>query len=288
MKLIRILPVLLLVSVFSHAQYWHVGIFGGLSAYNGDLVDRLLPSHGQTKPALGLDVSYELNDHVNIRAGFIYGRVAGYDKYINSLELKNRNLSFETSIMEGSLVGEYNFFSLYERRFTPYAYGGLAVFHYNPYAYDLGNNKVDLKPLSTEGQGIAGYNIRPYSLTQPAVPLGVGVKFAISDNLRVGVEASYRVLFTDYLDDVSKTYIDEADLLAAKGQKAVDMSYRGNEIPTGSPLYPAKGVNRGNASAKDAYYFIGLRINMRLGSFERNESRSRGSKKGYGCPTNVL
>ena len=290
MKLIRLLPVLLLVSAFSHAQSWHVGVFGGLSSYNGDVVDRIFPAHGQTKGAVGLDLTYEYNDHINIRGGYTYARVSGYDKFNKSEELQKRNLSFETAISEFSLVGEYNIFSLYETRFTPYIYAGLAVFHYNPYAYDATNTKTYLKPLSTEGEGITGYSNKAYSLTQPAIPLGVGVKYAITDNIRIGAEAGYRVLFTDYLDDVSKLYVDEADLLAAKGQKAVDMAYRGDEVANGSPLYPAKGIQRGNASSKDAYYFVGLHLSFRLGTSDRNGfgASRRSSKKGYGCPSNML
>lgn len=291
MKFIRVLPVLLLVSAFSHAQNWHIGIFGGIASYNGDLVDKIFPAHGQSKGALGLDVTYEYNDHINIRGGYTFGRISGYDKFNKSEELQRRNLSFETAISEFSLVGEYNIFSLYERRFTPYIYAGVAIFHYNPYAYDLGNIKTYLRPLSTEGEGISGYNNRAYSLTQPAIPLGVGIKFAVSDNLRIGAEAGYRVLFTDYLDDVSKLYIDQNDLLAAKGQKAVDMAYRGNEIPNGNPLYPAKGVQRGNASSKDAYYFVGLHLSFRLGTSDGSGFGSgggRAKRKGYGCPANML
>lgn len=53
---------------------------------------------------------------------------------------------------------------------------------------------------------------------------------SLNDNLRIGVEAGLRKLFTDHLDDVSGNYVDEADLLAAKGQLAVDLSYRGDEV----------------------------------------------------------
>ena len=290
MKFIRVLPALLLVSAFSHAQSWHVGVFGGVAAYNGDLVDKIFPAHGQTKGTVGVDVAYEYNEHISIRGGYMYSRVSGYDKFNKSEELQKRNLSFETAISEFSLVGEYNIFSLDQTRFTPYVYAGIAVFHYNPYAYDATNTKTYLKPLSTEGEGITGYNNKAYSLTQPAIPLGVGIRYAITDNIRIGAEAGYRVLFTDYLDDVSKLYVDQADLLAAKGPKAVEMAYRGDEVVNGSPFYPAKGVQRGNASSKDAYYFVGLHLSFRLGTSDGNGfgSGRRASKKGYGCPANVL
>jgi Domain of unknown function (DUF6089) len=290
MKSICLLPVLLLASIFVHGQNWHIGVFGGAAAYNGDLVDKIFPAHSQTKPAVGIDLTYEYNEHINIRGGFIYAKVAGYDKYSKSLALLERNLSFETSISEFSILCEYNIFNLYETPFTPYIYAGLAVFYYNPYASDVNNIKTFLKPLSTEGEGLSGYpNRKPYSLTQPAIPFGVGFKYAISDNVRIGIEAGYRKLFTDYLDDASTTYADENDLLAAKGQKAVDMAYRGDETPLGSPFYPGKGAQRGNSTNKDSYYTIGLHLSFRLGAAgDVGSNGHRSGRKNYGCPANMF
>jgi hypothetical protein len=195
-----------------------------------------------------------------------------------------RNLAFETAISEFSVVGEYYLNDLYERRFSPYVFAGLAAFHFDPYAYNGTREKIFLKPLSTEGQGIAGYPDRkPYRLTQMAIPFGGGVKFAVTEKLRVGLEGSFRKLFTDYLDDVSTTYIDPADLLAARGQLAVDMSYRGDEAANPDPNYPAKGYQRGGADKKDFYYSVGVHLTYRLGS--GNSAASRKSKTG--CPSNV-
>ncbi len=102
-------------------------------------------------------------------------------------------------------------------------------------------NRVYLKPLSTEGEGLPGYPDRkPYSLTQLAIPFGGGVKFAITNDWHIGLEVGLRKLFTDYLDDVSSTYADPNDLLTAKGQLAVDLSYRGDEVVGGDPVYPTK------------------------------------------------
>ena len=123
--------------------------------------------------------------------------------------------------------------------------------------------KYYLKPLSTEGQGLPGYpDKKTYSLTQLAIPFGGGVKFAVTDNLHLGLEVGFRKLFTDYLDDVSTTYADPADLLVARGQLAVDMSYRGDDV--GNPIYPAKGAGRGGPNYNDTYYFTGLHLTYRL------------------------
>ncbi|MFL5789461.1 MAG: DUF6089 family protein, partial [Flavisolibacter sp.] len=204
--------------------------------------------------------------------------------------LRKRNLSFQSSITELSVVGEFYTFDLSNKRWSPYVFAGLAVFHFNPYAYDKMNNKVFLKPLSTEGEGLQGYpDSKPYSLTQLAIPFGAGVKYAINDNILIGAEVGLRKTFTDYLDDVSSKYADALDLFNAKGQEAVLLSYRGYEVQGGSPAYPEKGAQRGNPNSKDYYYFTGITISFRLnGKGEGFSFTHRPGKKGYGCPANPL
>jgi hypothetical protein len=90
------------------------------------------------------------------------------------------------------------------------------------------------------------------------------------------------------LDDVSTSYPDYNDLLAAGGQTAVDFSYRGDEVPGGDPAFPTKSTQRGSAAQKDIYYFTGINISFRP-SFDGGgggSMRNRGfGKKGkFGCP----
>jgi opacity protein-like surface antigen len=287
MRRFWLLGSLILLNVAAFSQKIHVGVFGGLSAYEGDLVDKIFPKK-VTNGVIGVTVNYELMDQFIIRGGFNYSIVGGADRFSKNDSLRARNLAFETKITEFSLVGEYYFFNLYDQKFSPYLFAGLAVYHFNPYAYNGNKEKIFLQPLSTEGEGLSQYPDRkPYALTQPAIPLGGGVKYAITDNLRIGLELGMRKLFTDYLDDVSKTYVDPNDLLAAKGQLAVDMSYRGDELPGGNPSYPSKGAQRGGANHKDWYYFLGLHLTYRLGSGEGGGGSSYmpGRKnKRYGCP----
>lgn len=276
---------LLLFTVTASAQRFHIGVFGGLSAYNGDLTEKIFPKK-VTNAAIGITGNYELTDNLVLRAGYTYSVVGGADRYSTNPGRVLRNLSFETSISEFSLVAEYYLLNLYDNRFTPYVFGGLALYHFNPYAYDgASNQKIYLKPLSTEGQGIPGYQVQPYSLTQFAIPFGGGVKYALTSNIHIGLEAGIRKLFTDYLDDVSGNYADPNDLLAAHGQQAVDLSYRGDEVAGGDPTYPLKGVQRGG-KYKDFYYFTGLHITYRLGNGYERGLFGRGRNK-TGCPANV-
>lgn len=279
----RILIFFLFIASAGTAQRVHVGLFSGLAAYNGDLTDKYFPKK-VTNGAIGVTVNYELTDQVIIRGGFTYSVVGGADRYSNKPDLVARNLSFETSIAEFSVLGEYYLYNLYDRPFSPYLFAGLAVYHFNPYTFTGNNQKVYLQPLSTEGQGLAAYPDRkPYSLTQLAIPFGGGVKFAITDAWHIGLELGLRKLFTDYLDDVSTTYADPNDLLAAKGQLAVDLSFRGDEVAGGSTAYPSKGAIRGSAKNKDWYYFFGIHLTYRLGSI--NGLFGKGGNKKYACPS---
>jgi opacity protein-like surface antigen len=292
MKRASILILFLAFAAIVSAQRFHIGVFGGVAAYNGDLTDKIYPKK-VTNGAIGITANYELTDNIMLRGGYTYAVVGGADRYSSKPSLVARNLSFETAIHEFSLIGEYYLLKLNENRISPYAFAGLAIYRFNPYAFDGGTDKIYLKPLSTEGQGLPGYADRePYSLTQAAIPVGAGVKFAVTDNLRIGLELGLRKLFTDYLDDVSTTYAAPADLLAGRGQLSVDMSYRGDDV--GNPAYPDKGAQRGSSAKKDTYYFTGLHLTYRLGGNNGGGGGrifggggGRKGNKNMGCPVNV-
>lgn len=271
-----VLALLLATTAFSQ---FRLGVFGGVANYHGDLQERLWHT---PRGAFGLTGTFTLSDRFNLRAGLTFAQLAAADSTSKQSDLRARNLSFQTALTEFSLVGEYNFFNLDQIRWTPYVFAGLAVFHYNPYTYDAAGRQVFLQPLGTEGQGVQGYG-QPYSLTQFALPFGGGVKFNLTDRIQLGLEAGLRKTFTDYLDDVSSGYAAPTDLAAGPGgQRAVDLSYRGDELPGGDPNYPAKGFPRGGAQFKDYYYFTGLHLNFVLGG--DGDSR-RDRRSGYGCPT---
>jgi hypothetical protein len=141
MKNLRLVIILIFISSSVFGQRVHLGIFGGFSAYNGDLTDKIFPKK-VTNGAIGITVNYELADQFMLRAGFTHTIVGGADRFSSSRDLVKRNLAFETVINEFSAVGEYYLFNLNERSYSPYAFAGLAVYHFNPYAFDATHNKV--------------------------------------------------------------------------------------------------------------------------------------------------
>ena len=279
MRKLIFVAVLITASYFSFSQV-HLGLFGGIGNYQGDLINSAYVGK-LTRVAAGITGEFEISSKLSLRAGFTFAQIAGDDQYNSKDYLKLRNINFESNIAELSLVAQYYTFSFENKRWSPYVFGGVAVYHFNPYILTTSDEKIFLKPLSTEGQGLTGYDTKPYSLTQFALPFGAGVKYAINDNIRVGAEVGLRKLFTDYLDDISTNYADENDLRAERGDLSVQVAYRGDEVPGGDPNYPAKGAQRGGVDQKDWYYLTGLTLSFRLGS---GGLFGGGGKGKYGCP----
>jgi opacity protein-like surface antigen len=281
MKIFLLSLLIFVLNINTDAQNLHLNLFAGTSNYSGDLQDKGF-TLSQSHFAGGFGVSYDITDHFSVQSALTFGTISANDKYGRN---KARNLNFNSAISEVNVGVQYFITPLSEHVLTPYVFAGLAVYHFNPYTTDTAGAKTYLKPLSTEGEGfIQGKN--NYNLTQFAIPFGAGVKFSLSDNVNVGLEMGYRKLFTDYLDDVSTTYVDQSALLAGRGTEAVELAFRGDELKNAATTYPAGGTLRGSSTHKDWYYFTGLTASFRL--FTGNGLGSgTGKHAKYGCPANV-
>ncbi len=286
--MLRICLLLFLLPLYTSAQQkFNLLLNGGFSNYTGDLQEKKF-TLDQSNLAFGIGLSYELLPKLSLRGEFRYGKVSADDKLSSRPELQNRNLNFHSAITEGSLIADYSLFDLQSgKRITPYVFAGIGLFHFNPYTFDRQGDKVFLRNLGTEGQGLAAYpDKKPYGLVQASIPFGAGIRFRVSENAYLGYEIGLRKLFTDYLDDVSTTYADQALLLAGRGQQAVDMAFRTNEIKE-TELYPPAGAIRGGQRYKDWYYFSS--ITLSIGLF--NNGKVFGKREGRGridCPVDVL
>lgn len=267
----KILGFVLMLStpIFTYAQDWHVGLIGGISNYSGDLTEKRV-DFKYTRPMVGLQVKRDINRFLTLRAGFSFGMIAGADSTNTSTALLARNLSFRSPIWEGHVGAELNILDIDDKGFTPYIFAGVGLFSFYPTTRDSLGNKIALRRLSTEGQGLPQYPERgnQYALHQISIPFGVGFKYIFTEKLTLGIETGLRAAFTDYLDDVSTTYVDQNTLLQERGQLAVDFAYRGDEWNgkfQGNPNYPMDGAQRGSAKYKDWYVFTGITVMYRIG-----------------------
>ena len=265
------------------AQNIYFSARAGLSNYQGDLQAKPITfSQGGFLGSFGM--KYDLSEHFVARTYFSLTTLKADDKK-GSATMQMRNLNFKSNLFEWELGAQYNLFSYNDKWWTPYISAGVAVYHFNPFTTAMDGTKTFLQPLSTEGQGfVAG--VKPYKLTQIAIPISFGGEYAINEDMRVGIEFGIRKLFTDYIDDVSKEYADQSALLAARGQTAVDLAYRGDEI--GTEPYPAAGTARGNEKLRDGWYFAAVTFTVR--SFVSQYKRIAGlpaykREKKVGCPS---
>ena len=262
------------------AQNMFTTAFAGISGYQGDLVPLAIDPI-QSHPAGGIGFQYEFNPNFSLRAEFNYGRISGNDKY--SLVNKSRNLSFTSNLGEFFLGAEYTPINLYQYKLSPYFFTGIASFKFNPFTYARNGSKITLSEFDTEGQGFY-QNRQPYKLRQFSIPFGAGMLWAISDNFRVGFVVGFRKTFTDYLDDVSTTYIDADILVRNRGTNALNYAFRGRELDPSLP-YPADGATRGNPKTQDWYHFSGLTIRFRLISYrEKKEEKQVRDRGRIDCP----
>ena len=225
------------------------------------------------RPLLGSSVSYTFKKWVAIQGGINYTKVTDADSLINNTGNQERwrsyrNLSFRSNIFElyGCLIFYPTMFfeSKYELQdFVPFISVGLGVLHFNPQA-KLNDTWVDLQPLSLEGQGFPEYPDRkPYQLTSLYIPASAGVKYYFNDKFAFSTGFIFRKTFTDYIDDISTTYIDPnlftEHLSADKAILAKQLYQRS--------LKPEKirpDVAKADSKSKDSYLSFFLTLNIRL------------------------
>ncbi len=155
----RLLFAVLIFPLMTQAQ-WNVNVFGGFANYIGDLQSSPYTTQ-QAHLAGGIGLEYDLTQHFSLVSNITFGKVGASDAYSPQADLRARNLSFESDISELNLLAEYNLLSLRNHKVTPYAFAGIAVYHFNPYAYRYHREKGLSTPPQHGGGGAAAISQRP-------------------------------------------------------------------------------------------------------------------------------
>lgn len=235
----------------------------GTSSYYGELSND--KDYMDTKLNLNIGLQLFINDRISTRVEITWFQLSGDDAEADDNSRKQRNLSFISNNYEINIEGIINLFPkgqrYYQRRpINAYAFIGIGMTYYNPKAQapdeynnfpldDAGKN-VALRPLQTEGVSYGSFT--------PVIPFGLGVKLKSGPFFNIALEGGFRKTFTDYLDDVSTTHIDNStftDPLAAA------MADRRPEL--GLDVLQ-EGAKRGNPDADDAYLIMNIKIEYYL------------------------
>jgi len=251
----------LFIPLILKAQYWEVGVFGGLSFYSGDLTSFI--DFKELHPAGGAVIRYNVNQWFTVKSDFYYGSVSGNDANSRLEERRIRNLSFKSTMLDIGVQSEINILGYKSGhpsyRSSPYILFGLSLFRFNPKAQMNGTWYL-LQQLCTEGQGTTKYNDRKkYALTQICIPLGAGYKYAINRYWNVGFELGVRTTFTDYIDDVSKTYVESDILKSHYGEISDLLSNRTGEV-LAERLELTSSNERGDPTNNDWFVFTGFTL----------------------------
>ncbi|AMR28354.1 hypothetical protein A0257_15490 [Hymenobacter psoromatis] len=174
-----------------------LGIGVGTTNYKGDISPQF--QWQNSRPAFTVfyrrDISVPITLRGSITAGFLRAtdaNVTGVNGGVAPLQ-DYRQLSLSGGVVEASGVVEYNFLDYHRRQdqhrmhFSPYLFGGLALYSVNA---TVRSANVALQ---------ADFN-RQGSKVGVAVPVGVGLKVALTEHFNLGAEIGARKTFTDQLD----------------------------------------------------------------------------------------
>ncbi|MCX6276275.1 MAG: DUF6089 family protein [Bacteroidetes bacterium] len=240
----------------------------------------------QTRLAAALGLRYKLSNYFAVNTHLTYGRVSGDDKLTTEKFRHTRNINFFSDIYEWSLNFEGAFqqeqighrYRLKKVRglkgyeLYTYLFAGVGVFYFNPKAEFQGQT-YNLRDYNTEGQGYVPTR-KKYSTIQLCIPLGIGFKYTIDRQWGVGLEFGIRKTFTDYIDDVSTTYIDLSQYQSGEqydvGQFLANPSDR-SDAEAGR--ITAAGQQRGDPRYKDSYMFAVFSVNYKIKTGRNNLPR---------------
>lgn len=232
--------------------------------------------------AIGGFFKYRFHNRFAAKVNLIYATLYAADETTENEGRKGRNLDVKAGLFE--LSGQLEYYFLREKigssyklkgvkgygssSISMYLFAGIGGSYFNPQGTNQAGEWVNLAPLNTEGQGLAG-GPKDYSQMTMVFPLGLGIKYNITKEIGIQFEGGARFTTTDYLDDVSTTYYDGAALEQAYGVESKEMADKRYDRPG---RHNEGGV-RGKNEKKDAYLFGMLSLTYRLRSKPRSRIR---------------
>lgn len=183
---------------------YEIGINAGTLIYQGDLTPSAVGSFKTPSFVFGINGSRRLTDVLAARLDLNFGRLHGADSaYALPEWRKQRAFNFTTPVTE--LTASLVYYPLgTERKLSPYLFAGLglAFVHikrdYNAY------NAAYFSEAEGLDERLQQDVDHPLPRTVPVLPLGIGLRYALTEKFSLNSEAGYRLMRTDYLDGFSQ------------------------------------------------------------------------------------
>ncbi len=287
-KLFLLTSILALQTITAQAQQeiyrWRAGLHGGLMYSINDIAPT--PTFGKSDFVYGLSLERSFNNAWSGKLLFTQGQFTVNDRAIEKSAQFGRSLNAQTRIADVALMATYAFdnernLSLTEP-IAPYISAGLGLSSFNVYGdlyykNDKGENQryyywddntihaapkildpnaptvkqdgefeTKLNGLSTEAEG-------NYPTTIINIPVALGVKFRLNDQLNLNLEAMTRFTNTDYLEDASGNF--RTNIGTTSSQDLV-LAAKPNTFYTGV---------RGDKNTQDIYGSLMLSLHYNFG-----------------------
>lgn len=234
----------------------------GMSAYYGDICNGW--ECYKLRHSLSAGGYFRYNKRFSFRADAFWTRLSNDDSKYKF----HRNLGFRTDVFELSLTTMFDIFPFehkFEKRRTiePYLIAGIGFAYFNPMG-KLDGKWYNLQPYQTEGKS--------YSRATPVIPFGAGIRTRLRHDINIALDFTYRLTFTDYLDDVSgKPYKDPASFSGGETSLAAKLSDRTSNPDI--PYFPERV--RGNPKENDGYFTFNFRVEYMIVAF--TDLRAKGN-----------
>ena len=175
-----------------------IGIGLGATNYRGEISPNYQLQNN--RPAFTAFYRKDVSVPITLRGAFTAGFLRAADDNVEGMNggvppLHNyRQANTKGHVLEASAVMEYNFMDYHYRtdkiHFTPYLFAGIGVFYANT---ETVTNNASLSDTFNQSGSMLGL----------AIPAGVGLKYALSEHINLGLEVGVRKAFTDQLDHLS-------------------------------------------------------------------------------------
>lgn len=242
-----------------------------------------------TRPAFTVGGRYWCLRRVAVCTSLSYGWLRGDDRLTAEYFRENRNIQERTTITEWQTRVEYTVLTekeghrynlrkmdvrgLIGNKIVVNVFGGAALFYYVPKGRDGrpgGTGKYyALRSVGTEGQNFVPTR-KPYSPVSVSIPLGFQLKYIINRKWSVSWDIGIRQTFTDYLDDVSKTYVDPNDVATYNKNSKVTPEqaayFADPSLSKQRGSLQTTGLNqqRGNSANYDIYFLSFFTVNYKV------------------------
>lgn len=187
---------------------YEVGIKAGTFIYQGDLVPSDAGSYKTIRPQFGIFVSRLLSQSFAVRLNFDAGSLHGDDaKYDHPAWRQDRNFRFSSPVYELSAQLVLDIpgrnFKRPVKSLSPYVFAGAGISYVNAKKDFNRMNSSVFNPESDVAAGLARDIVTITPRILPVFPIGIGVRYALTQKISIIGESSYRFIPTDYLDGFS-------------------------------------------------------------------------------------